>query len=91
MGPSPAPPPVCWRGSCSTPTARGVAGTEPREVCGTPTAATGGAQTVTVTAQDADANRAAGYRDTPTFQVSILARPTLVASPAPFPVQPPVV
>ena len=33
-------------------------GTEPREVCGTPTTATAtsGARTVTVTAQDADAN-----------------------------------
>ena len=68
-------------------------GTQPREVCGTPTAATGGAQTVTVTAQDADANRAAGDRDTLTFQVTVLARPTLAASPtaanpAPFPAPP---
>ena len=38
---------------------RSCPGTEPREVCGTATTATGGAQTVTVTAQDADANRAA--------------------------------
>ena len=70
-------------------------GTEPREVCGTPTAATGGARTVTVTAQDADANRAAGDRDTLTFQVTVLAKPTLTAgptaaNPAPFP-EPPVV
>ena len=43
-------------------------GTEPREFCGTPTAATNGAVTVTVTAQDADANRAAaepGHADVP--------------------------
>ena len=42
-----------------------------------------------VTAQDA--NRAAGDRDTPTFQVSVLANPTLAANPAPFPAPPPVV
>ena len=51
------------------------------------------AQTVTVTAQDADANRAAGDRDTLTFQVTVLAKPTLTASPtaanpAPFPAPP---
>ena len=68
-------------------------GTEPREFCGTPTTATSGAQTVTVTAQDADANRAAGDRDTLTFQVTVLAKPTLTASPtaanpAPFPAPP---
>ena len=71
----------------------GCPGTEPREVCGTPTAATSGAQTVTVTAQDADANRAAGDRDTLTFQVTVLAKSTLTASPtpanpAPFPAPP---
>ena len=33
----------------------GCPGTEPREVCGTPTAATSGAQTVTITATDAAA------------------------------------
>ena len=57
------------------------AGTEPHEVCGTPTAATGGAQTVTVTVQDADANRTAGDRDTLTFQVTVLDNPTVAASP----------
>ena len=56
-------------------------GTQPREVCGAPTAATSGARTVTVTAQDADANRAAGDRDTLTFQVTVLDNPTLATSP----------
>ena len=60
----------------------GCLGTEPREVCGTPTAATGGARTVTVTAQDADANRAAGDRDTLTFQVTVLDNPTVAANPS---------
>ena len=71
-------------------------GTEPREFCGTPTTATSGAQTVTVTAQDADANRAAADQATLTFQVTVLDNPTVAASPtaanpAPFPVPPPVV
>ena len=53
-------------------------GTEPGEVCGTPTTLTSGAQTVAGTAQDADANRAADDdRDPLTFQVPVLARPTL--------------
>ena len=70
-------------------TARGAApGTEPCEVCGTPTTATSG-QTVTISAQDA--NRAAGDRGTLTFQVEVRARPTLAANPAPFPAPPPVV
>ena len=56
--------------------------TEPREVCGTPTATTSGARTVTVTAQDADANRAAGDRDTLTFQVTVFDIPTVAANPA---------
>ena len=50
---------------------------EPGEVCGTPTTLTSGAQTVAVTTRDADANRVAGDRDPLTFQVSMLARPTL--------------
>ena len=54
-------------------------GTEPGEVCGTPTTLTSGAQTVAVTAQDADANRATGNRDPLTFQVPVLAWPTLAA------------
>ena len=57
-------------------------GTEPREVCGTPTAATGGARTVTVTAQDADANRAAGDRGTLTFQVTVFDSPTVASNPS---------
>ena len=57
-------------------------GTQPREVCGTPTAATSGAQTVTVTVQDADANRAAGDRDTLTFQVTVFDSPTVASNPA---------
>ena len=74
----------------------GCPGTEPREVCGTPTTATSGAQTVTVTAQDADANRAAGGQGTLACQVTVLANPTLAAgptaaNPAPFPALPPVV
>ena len=36
---------------------------------------------VTVTAQDADANRAAGDRNTLTFQVTVLDNPTVAASP----------
>ena len=59
-------------------------GTQPREFCGTPTTATSG-QTVTVTAQDADMNRAAADRDTLTLQVSALARPTLAGWPGAVP------
>ena len=59
-------------------------GVEPNEVCGTPITLTSGAQmvAVTITAQDADAdaNRAAGGDRNPlTFQVSVLARPTLAS------------
>ena len=54
-------------------------GTEPHEVCGTPTTATTGA-TVTVTDQDADANQAAGDQGTLTFQVEVRARPTVAAN-----------
>ena len=46
-------------------------GTEPHEVCGTPTTATSGAQTVTVTAQDVDANRAVADQGALTFQVEV--------------------
>ena len=66
-------------------------GTEPRDIRGTPTTATGGAQTVTVTTQDADANRAASDQGRLTFQTSVRARPSLAAGPAPFPAPPPVV
>ena len=66
-------------------------GREPREICGTPTAATSRAQTVTVTAQDANANRAAGDRGALTFQVTVLDNPAVASNPAPFPAPPPVV
>ena len=52
-------------------------GAEPREVCGTPTTLTSSPQMVTLTAPDADANRAAGDRDLLTLHVSVLARSTL--------------
>ena len=55
-----------------------------------PTTATSG-QTVTVTAQDTDANRAAGDQGTLTFQAEVRANPTVAASPAPLPAPPPVV
>ena len=42
-----------------------------------PTTLTSGAQTVTITAADADANTASGGEDTLTLQVSGRARPTL--------------
>ena len=44
----------------------------------------GGAQTVTATAQDADANRAAGDRGTLAFQVPARANPTVASNPAPL-------
>ena len=46
---------------------------ELREIRGAGATASSGAQTVTILAQDA--NRAAGGQGTPTFQVSVLARP----------------
>ena len=57
-------------------------GAEPREFCGTPTTVTSGQQTVTVTAQDADANRAAADQGTLTFQVEVRPRPSVTANPA---------
>ncbi len=57
-------------------------GAEPREFCGTPTTVTSGQQTVTVTAQDADANRAAADQATLTFQVDVRPRPSVTANPA---------
>ncbi len=56
-------------------------GAEPREFCGTPTTATSGQQTVTVTAQDADANRAADQA-TLTFQVDVRPRRSVTVSPS---------
>ena len=55
----------------------GCPGTEPREICGTPT---GG--TVTVTARDADSNTASSDEDTLTFSVSVTSGVTLAANPA---------
>ena len=55
-------------------------GAEPREFCGTPTTVTSGQQTVTVTAQDADANRAADQA-TLTFQVDVRPGPPSPSAP----------
>lgn len=54
------------------------------QVSGRPTAATTGAQMVTITAQDADANTAASDRAVLTFQVTVTDQGTLVASPSPL-------
>ena len=59
----------------------GCPGTEPREVCGTPT---GGGGTVTVTARDADSNTASSDEDTLTFSVSVASGATLASNPATF-------
>ena len=48
----------------------GCTGTEAREICGTPTTA-GAAQTVTITADDADANMASGDQGTLTFTIAV--------------------
>ena len=60
----------------------GCPGTEPHEVCGTPTTATSGAQTVTITAIDADSNTMSTDRDTLTFSVTVNAGASLASSPA---------
>ena len=57
----------------------GCPGTEPREVCGTPTGSGG---TVTVTARDADSNTASSDEDTLTFSVSVASGATLASNPA---------
>ena len=49
----------------------GCTGTEAREICGTPTTATAGAQTVTITANDADSNMASGDQGRLTFSVTV--------------------
>ena len=49
----------------------GCPGTQPREVCGTPTTATAGAQTVTITARDADSNTMNTDRASLTFSVTV--------------------
>ena len=62
-------------------------GTEPREVCGTPTTPTSGAQTVTVRARDADSNTASSDEDSLSFAVSVAASgtvPALASNPSPL-------
>ena len=62
--------------------APGCPGTDAREICGTPTAATSGAQTVTITATDADSNTMSSDSATLTFSVTVNAGATLASSPA---------
>ena len=59
----------------------GCPGTEPREICGTPTGSGG---TVTVTARDADSNTASTDEDTLTFSVSVTSGVTLASNPSPL-------
>ena len=54
----------------------GCMGTEPREICGTPTTATSGAVTVTITATDSDSNNLNTDRATLTFSVTVNAADT---------------
>ena len=60
----------------------GCPGTEAREICGTPT--TAAAQTVTITANDADSNMAVGDRAELTFSVTVNAGATLASNPTPL-------
>ncbi len=62
----------------------GCPGTEAREVCGTPDAATSGAVTVTITATDLDANTAPTDRASLTFTVTVTAGASLASSPSPL-------
>ena len=62
----------------------GCPGTEAREVCGTPDAATSGAATVTITATDLDANTAPTDRAALTFTVTVTAGASLASSPSPL-------
>ena len=57
-------------------------GAEPREICGTPTAASG-AHTVTITAADEDSNTAASDAATLTFQIAVTGA-TLASTPTPL-------
>ena len=57
-------------------------GAEPREICGTPTAASG-AHTVTITATDEDSNTAASDAATLTFQIAVTGA-TLASTPTPL-------
>ena len=62
----------------------GCAGTEAREVCGTPDAATSGAVTVTITATDLDTNTAPADSASLTFTVTVNAGASLASSPSPL-------
>ena len=62
----------------------GCAGTEAREVCGTPDAATAGAVTVTITATDLDTNTAGTDSASLTFTVTVNAGASLASSPSPL-------
>ena len=57
-------------------------GAEPREICGTPTAASG-AHAVTITATDEDSNTAASDAATLTFQIAVTGA-TLASTPTPL-------
>ena len=57
-------------------------GSEAREVCGIPTAATSGAVTVTVTAPDSDVNTQSADSASLTFSVTVTAGASLASSPA---------
>ena len=59
----------------------GCPGTEAREVCGTPTTVTSGAQTVTITATDADSNAMNSDRASLTFSVTVNAGASVASSP----------
>ncbi len=58
----------------------GCPGTEAREICGTPTTAAA-AQTVTITATDADSNAMNTDRASLTFSATVNARPSLASNP----------
>ena len=62
----------------------GCPGTEAREVCGTPDAATSGAVTVTITATDLDTNMAGTDSASLTFTVTVTAGASLASSPSPL-------
>ena len=62
----------------------GCPGTEAREVCGAPDAATSGAVTVTITATDLDANTAPTDSASLTFTVTVTAGASLASSPSPL-------
>ena len=59
----------------------GCPGTEAREVCGAPTTVTSGAQTVTITATDADSNAMNTDRASLTFSVTVNAGASVASNP----------